>query len=144
MSKDCPIDHDAAERAVDTLPGPIRRGVYFGVGALSVVMGVIGMFLPVWPTTCFLLLAAWCFARSSRRAEQWLYGNRLFGRYIKDYRERGVISARVRTTSVITMWTFMGLSAVLLSERLWVSAVLVLIGTAVTVHLYRLPVAEDA
>jgi uncharacterized membrane protein YbaN (DUF454 family) len=117
--------------------------VYFVVGAASVVFGVIGMFVPLWPTTCFLLLAAWCFARSSRRAEQWLYDNRLFGKYISDYRERGVISPRVRATSVTTMWVFMGISAVLLSDRLWISALLVLIGVAVTVHLYALPAADE-
>jgi len=128
---------------VDALPGPIRRGVYFGVGALSVVLGVIGMVVPLWPTTCFLLLAAWCFARSSERAERWLYKNRLFGKYIEDYRERGVISARIRATTVATMWVFMGVAAVLLSSRLWISGLLVLIAVAVTWHLYSLPVAEE-
>ena len=128
---------------MDTLPGPIRRGVYFSVGAMSVVLGVIGMFVPLWPTTCFLLLAAWCFARSSQRAERWLYENRLFGKYISDYRERGVISPRIRATTVVTMWVFMGISAVLLMKWLWVSALLVLIGVAVTLHLYSLPRAEE-
>jgi hypothetical protein len=48
MQPDCPVDHNSAERAVDTLPGPVRRGVYFGVGAISVTMGVIGIFIPLW------------------------------------------------------------------------------------------------
>jgi uncharacterized membrane protein YbaN (DUF454 family) len=142
LNEDCPIDHDAAERAVDTLPGPIRRGVYFGIGSVSVGLGVIGIFVPLWPTTCFLLLAGWCFARSSKRAERWLHENRLFGKYLTDYRENGVISARVRTTSVVTMWVFMIISAVLLSSHLWVGALLLLVGAAVTVHLYALPTAE--
>ena len=128
---------------MDTLPGPIRRGVYFTVGAVSVVLGVIGIFVPLWPTTCFLLLAAWCFARSSQRAERWLYENRLFGKYIEDYRERGVISARIRGTTVATMWVFMGASAVLLSSRLWISGLLLVIAVGVTWHLYSLPVAEE-
>ena len=144
MSKDCPIDHDAAERAVDTLPGPIRRGVYFGVGAVSVVFGVIGIFVPLWPTTCFLLLAGWAFARSSTRAERWLHENRLFGKYLKDYRENGVISHRVRGTTVAIMWLFMGASAVFLRSTLWVPGLLVVIGISVTVHLYSLPAAEES
>ncbi len=142
VNETCPIDHARAERAAQALPGPLRRGVFFAVGALSVVMGVIGIFVPLWPTTCFLLLAGWCFARSSRRAERWLHENRLFGRYLRDYRERGVISARVRTTSLGVMWLFMGLSAVLLWQHLWAVALLVLVGVAVTVHLVALPTAD--
>jgi len=139
VQPDCPIDHEAAERAVDRLPGPVRRTIYFGVGAVSVVLGVIGIFVPLWPTTCFLLLAAWCFARSSPRAERWLYENRLFGRYLRDYRERGIISARVRRNSVVVLWGFIGASAFLMLERLWVVALLLLIATLVTLHLYTLP-----
>ena len=139
MSQDCPIDHDAAERAVDRLPGPVRRGVYFATGAASVVFGVVGIFLPVWPTTCFLLLAGWCFARSSPRAERWLHENRLFGRYLRDYRERGIISPRVRRNSLLVMWTFIGASAFLVAERLWIVALLLIVAAMVTAHLYALP-----
>lgn len=144
MNDSCPIDHEAAERAAETLPGPVRRWVYFAIGAASVVMGVIGIFVPLWPTTCFLLFAGWCFARSSPRAERWLHENRLFGRYLRDYRERGVISRQMRVTSVTTMWAFMGLSAFLLWERLWLVALLALIGGAVTLHLYSLPTVARA
>jgi uncharacterized membrane protein YbaN (DUF454 family) len=141
VNESCPIDHDAAERAAQALPGPLRRGAYFATGAVSVVLGVIGIFVPLWPTTCFLLLAGWCFARSSPRAERWLHGNRVFGRYLRDYREHGVISPRVRLSSVTVLWVFMGLSAFLLWERAWAVALLVLVGVAVTVHLYSLPTA---
>jgi uncharacterized membrane protein YbaN (DUF454 family) len=65
----------------------------------------------------------------------------MFGRYLRDYRERRVISRRARTASLVTMWSFMVLSAVLLSGRLWVVALLVLVGVAVTTHLYTLPTA---
>lgn len=139
MNESCPVDHAAAERAAQALPTPLRRGVYFAVGAVSVVMGVIGILVPLWPTTCFLLLAGWCFARSSPRAERWLHENRLFGKYLRDYREHGTVSPRARRTTLITMWIFMGVSGVLLHERLWAVALLVLIGVAVTVHLASLP-----
>jgi uncharacterized membrane protein YbaN (DUF454 family) len=139
MSQDCPIDHDAAERAVDRLPDPVRRSVYFGVGAVSVVLGLIGILVPLWPTTCFLLLAGWCFARSSPRAERWLHENRLFGKYLSDYRERGIISSRVRHASLVVLWGFIGVSAVLLVNRLWAVAILLFVALAVTVHLYSLP-----
>ena len=140
MNETCPVDHEAAERTAERLPGPVRRAVYFGIGALSVVMGVIGILVPLWPTTCFLLLAGWCFARSSARAERWLHENRLFGRYLSDYRERGVISPRIRLGSVTVMWLFIGVSTVLLG-RVWVALLLLLVAGAVTLHLYSLPAA---
>jgi len=139
VSQDCPIDHEAAERVAERLPGPVRRGMYFSIGAVSVVAGVIGIFVPLWPTTCFLLLAGWCFARSSPRAERWLHENRLFGRYLADYRERGIVSPRARLTSVITLWVFIGVSAFMLGSRVWVVALLLLVAGAVTAHLYSLP-----
>lgn len=139
MNESCPIDHAAAERAARALPSPLRRAAYFTVGSISVVMGVIGIFVPIWPTTCFLLLAGWCFARSSERAERWLYENRIFGKYLRDYRIHGTMSRRVRATSLITLWAFMALSGLMLQEHLWVVALLILIGVAVTVHLTSLP-----
>jgi uncharacterized membrane protein YbaN (DUF454 family) len=139
MSQECPIDHDAAERTVERLPDPMRRAVYFGVGATSVALGVIGILVPLWPTTCFLLLAGWCFARSSPRAERWLHENRVFGRYLSDYRERGIISSRVRQVSLAVLWVFIGISAILLVNRLWAVAILLFVALAVTVHLYSLP-----
>jgi len=139
VSQDCPIDHDAAERAAKVLPGPVRRGVYFAVGATSVVLGVIGIFVPLWPTTCFLLLAGWCFARSSERAERWLHENRFFGRYLSDYRERGIISPRVRLTSLVTLWGFIAISAFFLASHIWAVGLLLLVAVSVTAHLYSLP-----
>ena len=139
MPQDCPIDHDAAERTVNRLSGPVRRGIYFGVGASSVVFGVIGIAVPVWPTTCFLLLAGWCFARSSPRAERWLHENRLFGRYLRDYRERGVISRSVRRNSLVALWGSIAVSALLVAERLWLVALLLTVAAVVTTHLYTLP-----
>lgn len=144
MNETCPVDHERAERAARFLPSPVRRAVYLGVGALSVAMGVIGMFVPLWPTTCFLLLAGWCFARSSERAERWLHENRLFGRYLRDYRERGIISPRVRNVSVTVLWVFITASAVALGGRLWAVLLLLTIAVAVTWHLCSLPTERTA
>ena len=135
----CPIDHRAAERAARALPGPVRRGVYLGIGTLSVSAGIIGIVVPLWPTTCFLLLAGWCFARSSPRAERWLYENRLFGRYLAAYRERGVISTRVRRGTTIFLWSAILVSAVFAAGQLWIVALLLIVAALVTAHLYSLP-----
>ncbi len=139
LDPSCPIDHDAAERAAERLPDPVRRAVYFTVGAVSVGLGVVGIVVPLWPTTCFLLLAGGCFARSSPRAERWLHENRLFGRYLRDYRELGVISSRMRHLSLVVLWACIGLSAFVFVSRAWVVALLLVVATAVTIHLVSLP-----
>ena len=137
--RDCPVDHEVAERALDGLRGPVRRVLYFSAGSLSVAAGLVGIVVPLLPTTCFLLLSGWCFSRSSRRAERWLYENSLFGRHLSDYRNRGIITSQVRRRSLTTLWVFIGLSAFLLAARLWVVALLLVVACAVTIHLYSLP-----
>ena len=67
--------------------------ILISVGSLSVLLGILGIFLPLLPTTPFLLLAALCYSRSSERFYQWLVTNRWFGEYIRNYREgRGITS----------------------------------------------------
>jgi len=121
------------------LPSSARRLIYLVVGWMSVVAGVIGIVVPVWPTTCFLLLAGWCFARSSKRAEEWLYRNHLFGRHLAAYRDRKVISTRVRLGSLVVLWSAIGVSAVLVAQTVWLVVLLILIAGVVTLHVCSLP-----
>ena len=72
------------------------RFVYLGLGWFFVALGIIGAFLPVMPTTIFLILAAWCFARSSPELEAWLLAHPLFGEPLRIWRERGSISRRAK------------------------------------------------
>ncbi len=72
------------------------RFVYLGLGWFFVALGIIGAFLPVMPTTIFLILAAWCFARSSPELEAWLLAHPLFGEPLRNWRERGSISRRAK------------------------------------------------
>ena len=67
----------------------LKKNLLIAAGTLCVVLGVIGMFIPVLPTTPFLLLAAVCYGRSSKRFYHWLLTNRWFGEYIRNYREGG-------------------------------------------------------
>lgn len=76
------------------------RPVYFVLGVVLVVLGIIGIFVPLMPTTSFLILAAWCFARSSRRAEAWLLQHPRLGPAILAWRENGAIAPRHKAMSV--------------------------------------------
>ena len=129
----CPIHgREGAESIEAKLPGPVRRYVLFAVGSLSLVMGILGIFVPLWPTTCFFLLSAWCFSRSSQRMYRWLHENRLFGEHLRQCREHGTIAPRVRSTSLVVLWSSLALSMVLVGLKLWVGALLMSIGVAVT------------
>ena len=63
----------------------IRKALLIFAGTLCVGLGVLGMFLPLMPTTVFLLMAAYCYSKSSEKFHTWLLSNRLFGKYISNY-----------------------------------------------------------
>ncbi|PDT52542.1 MULTISPECIES: YbaN family protein [Sinorhizobium] len=79
------------------------RPVLLGLGWVMVGIGVVGIFLPLLPTTPFLLLAAWLFARSSPRLEQWLFDHPLFGQPLRDWREDGAISRGAKMCALSLM-----------------------------------------
>ncbi|MEW5966643.1 MAG: YbaN family protein [Pseudomonadota bacterium] len=76
-------------------PMPVRL-VFAGLGTLFVALGVVGIFLPVLPTTPFLLLAAACYARASRRVFHWLLNHRHFGPLIREWREHRAMPYRAK------------------------------------------------
>lgn len=77
------------------------RGVLFAIGLVFVALGFIGAFLPVLPTTPFLILAAACFARSSRRLEGWLLDHPRFGPTLRDWRLRGAIPPKAKLAALV-------------------------------------------
>jgi uncharacterized membrane protein YbaN (DUF454 family) len=79
---------------------PALRGVYLAVGLLFVALGFVGAFLPVLPTTPFLVLPAACFARSSRRLERRLLDHPHFGPTLRDWRERRAIPRKAKMMSL--------------------------------------------
>ncbi|WP_207791527.1 YbaN family protein [Sandaracinobacteroides saxicola] len=94
--------------------------IAFGLTALS--LGAIGVVLPLLPTTPFLLLAAFAFARSSPRLHSWLLGHRLFGPFIENWHRHGAISRRVKIVSALSMAAVFGVSLAL-GVSGWVLAV---------------------
>ncbi len=85
-------------------PGPLRRAVFIGLGLLAVGIGFTGVFVPGLPTTIFLIIAAWCFARSSPRLHAWLYDHPRFGPLLNHWEQHGVIPlwAKILATTMMT------------------------------------------
>jgi uncharacterized protein len=116
----------------------ILRPLLIVIGTLCVILGLIGIFLPILPTTPFLLLAAACYARSSDRFLHWLLNNRFFGVYIRNYREGRGMARSTKILTLTALWLTLGLSAAFATSALWLRLLLAIIGTGVTIHLLRL------
>lgn len=78
--------------------------IYIGLGSLSLGAGIIGIFLPLLPTTPFLLLSAALYFRSSPRLYNWLLSHKHLGKYIKNFREKGVIPLHAKIISLLMLW----------------------------------------
>jgi uncharacterized membrane protein YbaN (DUF454 family) len=118
----------------------LLRGLLVAAGTLCVAFGVVGAFVPVLPTTPFLLLAGVCFARSSERLHRWLFSNRLFGEYLRRYRDGEGLPLASKIATLVLLWATIGPSALLaVPDRLWwARAALFAIAAAVTVHVLRI------
>ena len=103
------------------------------LGFLFLLIGAIGIFLPVLPTTPFVLIAAGCFT-SSKRLSDWLIKNQLFGEYITNYRERKGLSKKTVIRSLSFLWTMLTISVICI-HSLWAIILMPCIGVAVTIHI---------
>ncbi len=115
--------------------------VLIACGSLAVALGVIGIFVPLMPTTVFLLLAAACYARSSDRFYRKLVHSRWLGAYIRSSREGRGMSRRHKASTLALLWIGIGASAIWSVDAWWIRTLLLLIAVAVTVHVARIKVA---
>lgn len=114
---------------------PIVRWSLLIGGFILVGIGVLGMFLPLLPTTIFFILAAWCFARSSSRFHYWLHNNRLFGKYLTNYRTKGGMTIGSKIFSIAVLLLGIGSSMLFATQNLYVRILLAAIAIGVTWHL---------
>jgi uncharacterized membrane protein YbaN (DUF454 family) len=113
----------------------IVKLLYFIGGTISLILGIIGIVLPILPTTPFLLLAAACYARSSEKFYNWLLNNRILGSYIRNYIEGRGMPLKVKIFTISMLWITILISAFLIIQIMWVRFVLIIIAIAVTIHI---------
>jgi uncharacterized membrane protein YbaN (DUF454 family) len=114
---------------------PFAKYFYLISGFLLVAIGVIGIFLPVLPTTIFLILASICFVKSSPRANEWLRNHKILGGYVDNYQNKTGLTRNAKIANIITLWSSILLSAFLLTEKLYIRIILLVIAVGVTIHL---------
>ena len=105
------------------------------LGSISLALGVIGIFVPLLPTTPLLLLAAALYFRSSPKLYDWLLNHPRLGTYIRNFREHRAIPLRVKIVSVSLVWLTMGYCIIAVVEPLWLRIALALLATAITIHI---------
>lgn len=127
------MDENAQKLTAD-LPKPIRY-FYLLSGILLVIIGTIGIFLPVLPTTIFLILASACFVKSSPKANEWLRNHKFFGQYIKNYQDKSGLTLRSKILNIIFLWVMILISVFLFIEIIYLKILLLAIAVGVTIHL---------
>ena len=116
----------------------VRKALLIFAGTVFVALGVLGMFLPLVPTTVFLLLAAYCYSHSSERFHNWLLNNRLCGAYIKNYKDGKGISLRQKVSTILFLWVSIGFSIWILAAGFWLNLLMIGIALGVSIHLIAL------
>jgi len=112
----------------------LKRQLLLTAGTASLAVGIIGIFIPVLPTTPFLLLAAGCYLRSSPRFYNWLMNNRWLGAYIRNYIEGRGIPLKVKLFTIILLWATIGISIWLVANTV-VTVILLIVAAGVTLHI---------
>lgn len=106
-------------------------------GSISLVLGIVGVFIPVLPTTPFLLLSSFCFLRSSKRLYNWLINHKLFGSYIYNYLTYRAINKNTRIGALIFLWLSL-LVSIFFVSNLHMTIFLFAVGIGVSIHLFTL------
>lgn len=123
---------------------PVLRWLLISVGLLCTTLGIIGIFVPLLPTTPFLLLAAACFARSSERFHSWLVNHNHLGPMIRGYLDGSGIPLRAKRTAITLVWLTLPPSALLLVPPVWAKLLLIMLAIGITWYLLRLPTQQES
>jgi uncharacterized membrane protein YbaN (DUF454 family) len=115
-----------------------RKWLLVIAGYLALGLGLIGIFVPLLPTTPLLLLAAGCFMRSSPRLYTWLIHRKWFGKYIHHYREHRAITTQARIVTLLLLWSVIGVTAIFIVDLWWLRVLLGVVAVSVTLHLFHL------
>lgn len=118
--------------------GKVKKSIYLICGILLLAIGILGIFLPLLPTTVFLILSSYCFMRSSPALNKWLTNHKHLGVYIKNYRDRTGIPMSSKISSLLMLWISITASAFFFTENIYIRLLLMAIAIGVTIHILLL------
>lgn len=121
----------------------IKKLIFIVLGFFFVGLGIIGIFVPLLPTTIFLIIAAYFFAKSSEKYYNWLINNKYIGKFIKDYREGKGVPIKIKTITITILWTTILYSVFFVVNTIWLKLLLICIAIGVSWHLLSLKTRVD-
>lgn len=119
------------------LKNEVKKYVLITLGTITLSLGVIGIFLPIIPTTPFLLITSYCYLRSSKSLHTWLLKHPILGRYIKDYLEHRTVSRKIKVVALGTLWPSL-VFTIFQIPLVSIKILLAIIGTMVSLHIIKL------
>jgi len=116
----------------------LKKKLFIVIGTTSLVIGSIGIVIPILPTTPFMILTTICYMKGSNRLYHWIIRNRLFGKFLENYLQRKGISIRSKMISIIFLWITIAFSSFIFVNNVFVQYILLIVLLAVTVHILLL------
>ena len=113
----------------------MKRIIFRILGFTSLILGIIGIALPILPTTPFLLLSSYLFLKSSERLYNWLLNNKILGQYIKDFQIEKSIPLKVKISSISLLWITISTIAIFFTHIIWLKLLLFAIAIGVSIHI---------
>ena len=135
MQSDAEIEEILSRGEIKITRNRLLRWIFIITGTFLVGIGILGIFLPVLPTTIFFILAAACYARSSEKFYIWLMHNKYFGKYIRNYKMGNGMTISSKIVTIAFLWITILISAFYMTDNFYVRIVLILIAVGVTIHL---------
>ncbi len=114
------------------------RWLLISVGTACLIFGLMGIVVPILPTTPFLLLAAACYVRSSKRFYDRLMNNRVFGAYLRNYREGLGIPLKFKVFTITMLWLTIAITIIFFAQELWLRALLLIVAAGVAIHIAKI------
>lgn len=119
----------------------VKKYLLISTGTISLSFGILGIFVPILPTTPFLLLSSFCYIRSSKRLYNWLINHRIFGHLIYNYLTYRAVERNAKIVSIVFLWIAL-LSSILLLSNIYIRIFLLVVGIGVSIHLLTLKTLE--
>lgn len=119
----------------------IKKGALMGLGVLAILLGIAGIFLPLLPTTPFLLLASYCFMKSSPRCHRWLHQHKIFGPILTTWQEQRAVSKVIKQRGAI-MISLSFCFSIYIVPNIWLKGLLFVVFVILISWFLKLPTHE--